>query len=209
TRIARIIRSFDPDIVALQEVDLKRARSKGEDQISRLARELAMQSAFCCTADRAWEKYGHALLSRFPIEVIASGLFSGEEQLEEPRGVMVAKVRTKDRDVFVANTHFGLRATQRLTQMQTLVGDEWLGRVPPDARLIVCGDFNMSQKSRAYQLITERLQRAQKIASRSSGFSSFPAPIPLSRIDFIFFSNHFTVENMRTPRHLQTPPASD
>src|SRR5439155_13605060 len=103
TRIARIIRSFDPDIVALQEMDLKRARSKGEDQPGRLARELGMQRAFCCTANRAWEQYGHGLLARFPIEVIASGLYAGEEKLEEPRGAMLAKIQSEAGDIFVVN----------------------------------------------------------------------------------------------------------
>ena len=85
SRIARIIRSFNPDIVALQELDLKRARSKGEDQAARLARELRMEIAFCCTADRGWERYGHALLTRGPASVIASGWFSGEQHLGEQR----------------------------------------------------------------------------------------------------------------------------
>src|SRR5205814_6589017 len=88
-RVARIIRGYDPDIVALQEVDVKRRRSRGEDQTARLADELQMHSAFCCTVNRSWEKYGHVLLSKFPLEVIASDLFATNNPGVEPRGVFL------------------------------------------------------------------------------------------------------------------------
>lgn len=209
SRIARIIRSFNPDIVALQEVDFKRSRSRGEDQITRLAGELGMQGAFCCTTDRSWEKYGHALLSCFPVEVIASGLFSGEEHLEEPRGVLLAKIKVTGHELFIANTHFGLRNSQRLAQMRTLLGQEWLGRLPKMAQIVVCGDFNMSLHSSAYQLMVTRLKDAQHISAHSEGCRTFPSPFPISRIDYVFISDDFIVERTVVPKNSETRVASD
>src|SRR5207253_11462885 len=127
-------------IVALQEVDVKRRRSRGEDQTHRLAQELGMHVAFCCTVDRSWERYGHALLSKFPVEVISSGVFAADDPHAEPRGVLLAKIRTPNAEIYIANTHFGLTTADRLQQMQTFLGPEWLGRVPPDAPLLACGD---------------------------------------------------------------------
>jgi endonuclease/exonuclease/phosphatase family metal-dependent hydrolase len=214
SRVARIIRGFDPDIVAVQEIDVHRARSRGEDQATRLARELEMEAAFCCTVDRAAEKYGHALLTRFPVQIVASGLFGPVEDHREPRGVLLAKIDVAGRDIYVANTHFGLSGAERLAQMQTFLGPEWLGRVPADAPLIVCGDFNMTPASNVYALMLGRLRDAQTIAPAGTRGNSrprrtFPSPFPVSRIDFVFVSNHFEVEQVRVPRNSQTRVASD
>ena len=45
-RVAEVIAAADPDIVALQEVDVRRARTGGIDQAEVLARELGMQMHF-------------------------------------------------------------------------------------------------------------------------------------------------------------------
>jgi endonuclease/exonuclease/phosphatase family metal-dependent hydrolase len=209
SRIARIIRGFDPDIVALQEVDLKRARSKGEDQAARLARELAMHVAFCCTADRSWERYGHALLTRSPAKVIASGLFSGDQQLAEPRGAMLAQLEIAGRAVYVANTHFGLKSADRAGQAETLLGPEWLGRIPADSPQILCGDFNMTPGSRPYDVMTQRFKDAQVVATIRQSGSTFPAPIPVTRLDFVFVSENIIVERVAAVRSSQTRVASD
>jgi len=209
SRIARIVRGFDPDIVALQEVDLKRSRSKGEDQAARLAHELNMQVAFCCTADRGWERYGHALLTRIPATVIASGLFSGETKLSEPRGALLARIEMRGRSIYVANTHFGLSHPDRSRQAQTFLGTEWLARVPAEAPLIVCGDFNMKPDSLPYELISKQVKDAQLVAKVHEGSGTFPSPFPMTRLDFIFLSNHFAVERISVVNNTQTRVASD
>jgi endonuclease/exonuclease/phosphatase family metal-dependent hydrolase len=209
SRIARIIRGFDPDIVALQEVDVKRNRSKGEDQAARLARELGMHVAFCCTADRAWERYGHALLTRWPATVIASGIFSGEGQLSEPRGALLARVEIAGRAIYVANTHFGLTGRDRLRQAEILLGSEWLAGTPAEAPLIVCGDFNMSPGSQPYRLMGQRFKDAQTTARVREGYETFPSPIPFTRLDFIFVSRDLEVERIAVVKNSQTRVASD
>jgi endonuclease/exonuclease/phosphatase family metal-dependent hydrolase len=207
-RIARIIRGFNPDIVALQEVDIKRQRSRGEDQSARLARELEMEVAFCCTMNRASEKYGHALLTRFPVEVIASGLFRAGQEHPEPRGVLLAKAKWAGSELYLANTHFGLGTAECLEQMQTFLGSEWLGRVPADAPLIVCGDFNMTPASSAYGLMLDRFTDTQLVSGRKP-LATFPSPLPISRIDFVFVSKHFEVMDTKVPRNSLTRVASD
>ncbi len=69
-RIARLIGNHGPDIVALQEIDLGRRRSRAEDQAAIIARTLGMHAAFCPTVSKDGEHYGHALLSRWPVEVV-------------------------------------------------------------------------------------------------------------------------------------------
>jgi endonuclease/exonuclease/phosphatase family metal-dependent hydrolase len=66
-RIARVIKAQQLDVVALQELDLGRRRSRAEDQAAIIARELGMHVVFCPTVTRGEEHYGHALLSRHPL----------------------------------------------------------------------------------------------------------------------------------------------
>src|SRR5262245_61716400 len=67
-RIAAVIASFEPDIVALQEVDIGRLRSGRIDQAHELASRLAMDMVFA--PNIVWstsERYGLATLTRLPI----------------------------------------------------------------------------------------------------------------------------------------------
>lgn len=209
SRIARIIRSFAPDVVALQEVDLKRNRSKGEDQAERLAGELEMHLTFCCTADRAWERYGHALLTRTPVTVITSGLFSNESQLKEPRGALLARIDMGQRSVYIVNTHFGLTATDRLRQAQSLLGSEWLGKIPHEAPVILCGDFNTRPGSLSYNAIASRFKDARPPTGLRKVRGTFPSPFPIAFLDYIFLSTHFEVQRVSVINNSQTRAASD
>lgn len=90
-RIADVINSLNPDIVALQEVDKNVPRSGNVDQAAKLAEWTGMHVTFGNAFDLCGGEYGMVLLSRFPI--ISSEKFllpklSGDEQ----RVVLTAKL---------------------------------------------------------------------------------------------------------------------
>ena len=208
SRIARVIRSFDPDIVALQEVESGRARSRGEDQARLIAEELEMDANFCCTVECGQEFYGHALMSRFPVEVLKTGLFSAHKG-REPRGALLARVHLDGQHLYFLNTHFGLTDTERGAHIAELLGPDWIGNAPPDEPLIVCGDFNMMPGSHPYRRLAERVHDVQTLAKEHKPLKTFFAFLPFSRIDHIFVSDHFDVEDIRVPQNTLTRTASD
>jgi len=81
-RIARVISSVQPDIVALQEVDLLVARSQSIDQPRELARLTGMHSVFGANIDLQGGKYGNAVLARESISQSHNHLLPNIQQGE-------------------------------------------------------------------------------------------------------------------------------
>ena len=66
-RIAAVIAQNRPDIVALQELDVGRARSGRVDQAHEIAGRLGMRVQFNCAFRVEEEQYGDAILTPCPI----------------------------------------------------------------------------------------------------------------------------------------------
>jgi endonuclease/exonuclease/phosphatase family metal-dependent hydrolase len=69
-RVADVIAARRPDIVALQEVDVGRARSGGVDQAQAIAERLGMAFRFHAALTVEKERYGGAILTALPERLI-------------------------------------------------------------------------------------------------------------------------------------------
>ncbi|MFW5774688.1 MAG: endonuclease/exonuclease/phosphatase family protein, partial [Chitinivibrionales bacterium] len=205
-RIARIIAAYDPDIVALQELDVGRMRSGGIDQAHQIAQALDMEFHFHPSFIIEEEQYGNALFSRFPMKVIKKGalpLTPGAEQ----RGALWARVSYSDKQIDVINTHLGLRAAERLSQVRHLLGPGWVGgRKDDDPPLILCGDFNTVSRSRVYNELTVKFADTKR-AVKKRFFSR--TLLGLVRIDYVFVSPQIHVSDVKVPRNHLIRTASD
>jgi endonuclease/exonuclease/phosphatase family metal-dependent hydrolase len=210
-RIARIIEAELPDIVALQEIDLGRQRSRAEDQAALIARRLDMNYEFCPTVTIEGEHYGHAVLSRWPMEVVkrsrlppAPGRPSGE-----PRAGLWVRINVAGRDINVLTTHLGFRWKEGIGQVRALLSEEWLGGIPEDEPVMLCGDMNLAPASAGLRLLRKRLSDAQLRMKGHSALYTFSTTLPFVRIDHIMLSPHFEVTGVRVPRNDLTRVASD
>lgn len=210
-RIARVIAAQAPDLVALQEIDLGRRRSRAEDQAALIGHQLGMHVVFCPTITRGQEHYGHALLSRWPIEIVKRKLLPHDPRgwWKEPRAALWARVWVNDQPVHIVTTHLGLGRRERLLQMQMLLSHEWLGGLGPEARVLLCGDFNLTPGSAPYGLVATRLQDAQAARDGHRPLSTFSSNRPFVRLDHVFTSPQFNVREVRVPRSELTRVASD
>ncbi|HWA28749.1 MAG TPA: endonuclease/exonuclease/phosphatase family protein [Lacunisphaera sp.] len=210
-RIARVIASHSPDLVALQELDLGRRRSRAEDQAKIIAQQLEMHVAFCPTVTVGEEHYGHALLSRWPIEVVRRAFLPSAPGgwWPEPRAALWARIVVGSRRINFFTTHLGLGTLERRLQMEALTGPEWIGGVPAGEDIILCGDFNASPGSPAYRLAAQRLRDAQAGLNGHTPLRTFSSTQPFARIDHIFVSSSFVTERIRVPRDRATRVASD
>lgn len=194
-RIARVIAQHEPDIVALQELDMNRARTGAIDQPHIIAKYLEMMYHFHPSICVAEEQYGNAILSRFPIQVNFAGrlpMLPDKPNLE-PRGAIWASINIDGNRIQVINTHLGLRSKEKLRQAEALLGEEWLGHHACTGPTILCGDFNSRPNSRVCQRLTENLKDAQSILENHQPHATWFSPYPLSRIDHLFVSSDIKV----------------
>lgn len=180
-RIADVIASAEPDVIALQELDVGRMRTGGVDQAHAIAQHLRVLAHFHPALHVEEEKYGDAVLTALPSRVIKAGQLPS---LGEPRGAIWVEILVGDMQLQMVNTHFGLRRRERMTQAATLAGEDWLGSPTCSAHpAVLAGDFNAVPRSRAYGILAEGLSRqVLTVPARAT----FPARFPVLRLDHIF-----------------------
>ncbi|MEO7099509.1 MAG: endonuclease/exonuclease/phosphatase family protein [Luteolibacter sp.] len=209
-RVARVINHCDPDIVAVQEVDCHRFRSKGHDQAQLIADHLRMHHVFQAMFEEERERYGIAIFSKFPLQVIKTGHLTVAAGLREARGAIWVKVLTGDgRVVHFINTHFGLGREERRLQAEELFSSNWLGGIPADEPVILCGDFNSGPASKVFKFMRSRMRDAQEALGGGKPIPTFSSIRPLLRIDHVFLSHHFVVRSVDVPRTSTSAVASD
>jgi endonuclease/exonuclease/phosphatase family metal-dependent hydrolase len=205
-RVARVINHCDPDIVAVQEIDVHRARSGRHHQAELIAAHLRMEHEFHALLEEERERYGIAIFARHPFEVVRSARFPQPFKglFYEQRGAIWIRMKFGGRDLHLINTHLGLGRGERHSQVEHLMGDQWLGSIPENEPVILCGDFNSRPRSRVISRLSERLSDVQLAAKGHKPRATFSSVQPLVRIDHVFVSRHFNVENVEVP---STPTA--
>lgn len=190
-RIADVIASAEPDLIALQELDVGRARTGGVDQAHEIARHLRMDAHFHPALHVEEEKYGDAILTELPSRLIKAGPLPS---LGEPRGAIWVEIELGSTRLQFLNTHLGLRRRERIMQVQTLAGSHWLGHPGCSQQpTILAGDFNAIPRSRAYEHLAAALSKpALKVPVRAT----FPARFPLLRLDHIFTNDRAKITRL-------------
>ncbi|MFO1266970.1 MAG: endonuclease/exonuclease/phosphatase family protein [Rubrivivax sp.] len=177
------VRMVASDLVFLQEVGGEEA-SLEATHCEFLADQIWLDHAYGRNAVADGLDHGNAVLSRWPIarwtnhDVSLPG--------HEPRGVLhcVVALTAHEQPLHAVCVHLGLRERQREHQLDRLMAllD---AEVPPDAPLVVAGDFN-DWRSRADRRL--RKSGLVEVFARGGGrhARSFPAAWPLLRLDRIY-----------------------
>ena len=198
-RIAALIRSVDPDLVALQEIDSVTARTDGVDQATALGRLTDLHPYFGRFMAYDGGAYGMALLTRWvPDSVSNLRLPDGTE----PRASLSAVVTLPSgQPLRLVGVHFYETEPQRLAQAQSL--EEQLATTG-DRPTVLAGDFNSLPGSPVMSFLAQTWTLVDKGEDRLT-FSSFD---PFEEIDFTLFrpADRFEVISERV---LDEPVASD
>lgn len=180
--IAGVIRRYDPDIVALQEVDVNTGRSK-MDQARLLAEKTGMHVYFAKAIDHDGGDYGVAILSKMPLKNARTHpLPTAAGSGGEPRVLATADIVAGGRPLTIACTHLDAQRgdTNRIMQMQA-INDILRQNENP---VIIGGDFNAEPGSEVIRLLDSRFTRT---CVSDCGFT-IPVDEPRKTIDFIAYA---------------------
>ncbi len=179
-RIAGVIRSVEPDLVALQEVDQKVKRTQVVDQPAELARLTKMHVVFGANIELQGGHYGNAVLSRFPITRHKNHLLPNIDGGEQ-RGVIEAEIKFPDSNdsLSLLATHLDFRADERERLASArLIND--LAAKHLDRPALLAGDLNATPDSKTLQEFEKRWVQANE-----RPMATVPVNQPTQQIDFI------------------------
>jgi endonuclease/exonuclease/phosphatase family metal-dependent hydrolase len=210
-RIVDAIAAFEPDIVALQELDVGRARSGGVDQAHEIARGLDMACHFNAALRVEEEQYGDAILTSYPERLVKAGPLPGliGRMQVESRGALWVAVNIDGVEVQIITAHLGLVPREQRRQAATLAGPDWLACEDCRNPAILLGDFNATGASIVYRTLAARLTDARRLARHRAGTSTFPSAFPILRIDHVFVTPDVRVTAIAAPYRPLTRIASD
>jgi endonuclease/exonuclease/phosphatase family metal-dependent hydrolase len=210
-RVAAVLAELQPDIVALQELDVGRARTGGVDQAHEIARRLDMACHFHAALTVEEERYGDAILTCLPERIVQAAPLPGHPMIRqlEPRGALWVEVEIEGHPVQVINTHLGLVPKEQQIQAAWLAGPSWLQHPRCSGARILLGDFNATATSVVYRTLMARLTAARGLSPRKSPTATFPSALPVLRIDHLFVSPEIRVTDVFAPFTPLVRAASD
>ena len=186
------LRELNADIVFLQEVQ---GESNGH---ARRHNNYPAQPQYEFLADQIWPHHaygknavydqghhGNAVLSRYPIARWDNQDVSAHRL--ESRGLLHCEIPLPDfsHPLHCICVHFGLFARWRGMQFNALV-ERIKQMVPPDAPLIIAGDFN-DWRNHASRLLVRELQLHEVFeVCHGKPARSYPVGLPLLRMDRIY-----------------------
>ena len=136
-RIGRIIREARPDVVALQEVDVRTERVKGRDTVRELERLTGMRGIFGASMPFQGGGYGNAVLVNGT--VLGSRVFPiGASDGMEPRSILMVEMRPYrcSLDLAFLSTHFDHKS-----EVDRMAG-AGIANLPIGLPAILAGDLN-------------------------------------------------------------------
>lgn len=177
-RIGAVIREARPDIVALQEVDVRTERIKGRDTVRELERLTGMRGIFGASMPFQGGGYGNAILVNGT--VLGSRVFPvGASEGMEPRSLLMTEMRPYrcSQDLAFFSTHFDHKSEE---DRMAAAG---LANLPVSLPAILAGDLNAPPDD----LVIGTLMQQWTSATKGSGFPTIPVESPKRQIDFILF----------------------
>lgn len=198
--ITRFIKSVDPDIVGLIEVDTGSIRSRNVNQAEKLAADLAMNTSY-------ETKYGTRSLNKMlPIvrkqgnAFMAAARVHGETFHYFDTGIKRLIIELEMQDFAIFLVHLSLKYRHRHLQLRHLHD---LIRAT-DKPVIVAGDFNTFWGENEIYLF---MKAAGLQSANTTSIATYPSRSPRKELDFILYQEGirvtgFEVPNVRHSDHL-------
>jgi endonuclease/exonuclease/phosphatase family metal-dependent hydrolase len=176
-RIGRVIREARPDVVALQEVDVRTARLQGRDTVRELERLTGMRGVFGASMAFQGGGYGNAILVNGT--VLGSRVFPiGASEGMEPRSILMTEMRPYrcSLDLAFLSTHFDHKSEE------DRMAGAGLANLPIGLPAILAGDLNAPPDDLVIGTLLQQWSSAG-----GPGLATSPADAPKQQIDYVLY----------------------
>ena len=187
--IADVIRTYDPDVIGLNEMRGKGITEAYGAQTEELSQRTGMEHKYFARAILVGgtEPYGNALLSKIPIASaqtvpVPDPEPRGYSGYYETRCLIKAKL---ENGLTVLVIHFGLNPDEQENAVKTVL--EHL----EDEKCVLMGDFNVSPDDPVLDPIRARMRDTAELFEGEK--QSYPSDAPRIKIDYIFVSRDIEV----------------
>jgi endonuclease/exonuclease/phosphatase family metal-dependent hydrolase len=190
--LTRFIRSVDPDIVGLVEVDTGSIRSRMVNQAESIAASLGMNTSY-------ETKYGERSINHMlPIvrkqgnAFMAAARVHGEKFHYFDTGIKRLIIELEMQDFAVFLVHLSLKYRHRHLQLRRLYDLIDVTKKP----VIVAGDFNTFWGENEIYLF---MKAAGLRSANSNGLPTYPSRAPRKELDFILYQKGIEVTDFQVP----------
>lgn len=204
-RLADVIKSTKPDLVALQEVDVGVKRSGRLHEVRILGELTNLKSYFGPTQHYEGGLYGNAVLTNLPVENVLIQPLPYTEATPKlttyPRGMIsVVVILPSDQRINFISTHFqhSIEA-DRVDEAKSV--NKFFGS--DNMATILAGDMNAVPGSEPITILEEKWKNAIDPAASPTA----PSANPRSRIDYVFYRGESLT--MVSSEVIAEPVASD
>ena len=204
-RVAEVIRSIEPDVIALQEVIGAGPNSTGHAE--ELGALLGMGWVMAPTRHLRGALFGNVILSRHPITHHAQYDLSWKTC--EPRHMQRVDISAHGTTLHLYNVHLGTAILERRSQARRLaiiVSDRHV-----TGPKLVLGDFNEWMRGLATSLLNEKLSSVdlRDFLRRKRTQRTYPGLFPILHLDRIYYAGRVEVVAVELPRTRLSLVASD
>ncbi len=200
--IIGVIAKQNPDIVALQEVDVYTTRSGSNvHQAKVIAERLGMYYFFAPAIDYQGGKYGIAILSKFPLSENKLTELPRPDTSGEKRVLATSKIKLPDGTLLrFGCTHLDLKTVNRQEQINKINEIALAENLP----FIVAGDFNAVEGSVVINRLDQVFTRTCTNCPKTS-----PARNPQNAIDYIAYRDTQSKFSVTSHKAVNETYASD
>lgn len=181
-KIAQVINNTNPDLVALQEVDLKTNRAHGYDLVTELGIRTNMSPLFGKAMNYDGGEYGEGILYKKSYVNTKNNPLPHSPG-NEPRTALEATVVINTDTIKFIGTHLehSEHQTDRIAQAKELVSLYRNCKYPT----ILAGDLNAIPGSTPINILETHWTSTY---NRSKPLYTYPSPYPDKKIDYIMYS---------------------
>ena len=190
--IAKFIRSVDPDVVGLIEVDTGSIRSRNVNQAEKLAEELGMNTSY-------ETKYGQKSFNQLlPIvrkqgnALMAAPRMHGETFHYFDTGIKRLIIELEMQDYAIFLVHLSLKYRHRHLQLRRLYDLIQETKKP----VVVAGDFNTFWGENEIYLF---MKAAGLRSANVDSLPTYPSRAPRKELDFILYQDGIRVTSFDVP----------